>query len=96
MIDKRVQITKLAGKIVTHGLSVPAVLFLEMVKYASFFGSQLLVFFGPIITVFINSEPYYQLAEILEDRKNVEFLLNEIERLEMECQNKNIREKNEF
>ncbi|SVE32346.1 uncharacterized protein METZ01_LOCUS485200, partial [marine metagenome] len=30
----------------------------------------------------ISSAPYYKFAELLEDRKNVEFLLTEIERLE--------------
>ena len=75
-------ISKLAKKIVRHGLAVPAIFFIEMVKYLSFFGSQLMIFFGPIITVFIASHMYYKYAELLEDRKNVEFLLVEIERLE--------------
>jgi len=79
--DKQL-ISKLAKKIVRHGLAVPAIFFIEMVKYLSFFGSQLMIFFGPIITVFISSHMYYKYAELLEDRKNVEFLLIEIERLE--------------
>ena len=74
-------ISNLAKKIVRHGLAVPAIFFLEMVKYLSFFGSQLMVFFGPIITVFITSSLYYKYAELLEDRNNIEFLLLEIERL---------------
>jgi hypothetical protein len=41
-----------------------------------------MIFFGPIITVFIASHMYYRYAELLEDRKNVELLLIEIERLE--------------
>ena len=79
--DKQL-IINLAERIYNHGLSVPAIFFLEMVKYLSFFGSQLLIFFGPIITVFIPSESFYKVAELLEDRKNIEFLLKEIERLE--------------
>ena len=79
--DKQL-IIDLANKIFSHGLSVPAIFFLEMVKYLSFFGSQLLIFFGPIITVFIPSESFYKVSELLEDRKNIEFLLKEIERLE--------------
>ena len=75
-------IINLAERIYNHGLSVPAIFFLEMVKYLSFFGSQLLIFFGPIITVFLPSHSYYKVAELLEDRKNIEFLLNEIEKLE--------------
>ena len=79
--DKQL-ISKLADKIVRHGMAVPAIFFLDMMKYLSFFGGQLMVFFGPIITVFIPSHSYYKIAELLEDRKNVEFLLTEIERLE--------------
>ena len=79
--DKQL-ISNLAGKIVRHGMAIPAILFLEMVKYLSFFGGQMMVFFGPIITVFIPSHSYYKIAELLEDRKNVEFLLVQIEQLE--------------
>ena len=79
--DKQL-ISNLAGKIVRHGMAIPAILFLEMVKYLSFFGGQLMVFIGPIITVFIPSHSYYKIAELLEDRKNVEFLLVQIEHLE--------------
>ena len=79
--DKQL-ISNLAGKIVRHGMAIPAILFLEMVKYLSFFGGQMMVFFGPIITVFIPSHSYYKIAELLEDRKNVEFLLVQIEHLE--------------
>ena len=80
----RAILTRLADGIVSRGLAVPAILFLEMNKPLAFLGSQALVFFGPIITAFIRSEPYYQAAELLEDRRNVEFLLQEIERMERE------------
>ena len=79
--DKQI-IIDLAKRIFKHGLSVPAIFFLEIIKYLSFFGSQLLIFFGPIITVFIPTESYYKVAELLEDRKNIEFLLETIESLE--------------
>ena len=79
--DKRL-ISNLAEKIVRHGMAIPAIFFLEMVKYLSFFGGQIMIFFGPIITVFIPSHSYYKMAELLEDKKNVEFLLIQIERLE--------------
>ena len=57
-------ISKLAHKIVRHGMAMPAIFFLEMVKYMSFIGSQLMVFFGPVITVFIQSESYLSLIHI--------------------------------
>ena len=79
-------ISDLAEKVVSRGMAVPAIFFLDMMKYLSFFGGQLMVFFGPIITAFISSQSYYKFAELLEDRNNVEFLLIEIERIE--CDNK--------
>ena len=75
-------ISDLAEKVVSRGMAVPAIFFLDMMKYLSFFGGQLMVFFGPIITAFISSQSYYKFAELLEDRNNVEFLLVEIERIE--------------
>ena len=41
--DKQL-ISSLAEKIVRHGMAIPAIFFLEMVKYLSFFGGQLMVF----------------------------------------------------
>ena len=79
--DKQL-ISDLAEKVVNHGMAVPAIFFLDMMKYLSFFGGQLMVFFGPLITAFISSQSYYKFAELLEDRNNVEFLLTEIERIE--------------
>ena len=93
--DPKIMITQLAEKIASHGMSTPAIFFLEMVKYVSFLGSQLMVFFGPIITVFIQGHQYYEIAEMLEDRDNVEFLLSEIERLESIKISKQPTEKNE-
>ena len=83
-------IIELAEKIVKHGMAVPAIFFLEMVKYMSFIGSQLMVFFGPVITVFIQSKSYYQMTHLLEERQNVEFLMIEIERIESENKKKEL------
>ena len=76
-------IKRMAKRIFDHGLSVPAILFLDMMKYVSFLGSQAMVFFGPILTVFIKSDPYYKMAELMQDRNNLELLLQEIEKLEL-------------
>ncbi len=81
-------ISNLAQKIVRHGMAVPAIFFLDTMKYLYFFGGHLMVFFGPIITAFISYQSYYKFAELLEDRNNVEFLLIEIERLESDNKKK--------
>ena len=85
--DKQL-ISDLARKVVNRGMAVPAIFFLDMMKNLSFFGGQLMVFFGPIITAFISSQSYYKFAELLEDRNNVEFLLVEIERIESDKKKK--------
>ena len=85
--DKQL-ISNLAEKVVNHGMAVPAILFLDMMKYLSFFGGQLMVFFGPIITAFVSSQSYYKFAELLEERQNVEFLMFEIERMESDNKKK--------
>ena len=79
-------ISNLAKEIVNRGMAVPAIFFLESTKYISFIGSQFLVFLGPIATCFINNKKYYNFAEILEEKGNIEFLLNEIERINLETQ----------
>ena len=86
--EDRQLISNLAEKIVKHGMAVPAIFFLEMVKYMSFIGSQLMVFFGPVITVFIRSQEYYKISHLLEDRKNIEFLMYKIEKIVSEDKKK--------
>ena len=79
-------ISNLAKEIVNRGMAVPAIFFLESTKYISFIGSQFLVFLGPIATCFINNKKYYNFAEILEKKSNIDFLLNEIERINLKTQ----------
>ena len=87
--DKQL-ISQVAQKIVRHGMAVPTIFFLEMVKYMSFFGSQLMVFLGPVITAFIHSKSYYRITHLLEERQNVEFLMLEIERIESKNKQKEL------
>ena len=86
MIDDQKIISNLAKEIVNRGMAVPAIFFLESTKYISFIGSQFLVFLGPIATCFINNKKYYNFAEILEKKSNIDFLLNEIERINLKTQ----------
>lgn len=74
-------IHNVAKRIQKSGLITPAVLFLEMSKPLALLGSHAMIFFGPMITPFINAEGYYRAAEIFEEPKNVEKLITEIERL---------------
>ena len=85
-------IDKIATKIVKRRLSVPAVLFMEVVKPISFFGAQTLNFFGPIVESFLKKENrYYDVTEFLEDRGNIERILCRIEELENDISEKEVK-----
>ena len=77
--DEKILLSDFAKSIYERRLSVPAIFFLESTKYLAFVGSQFLVFLGPVVTSFINEKRYYQIQNLLEDRQNIEFLIDEIE-----------------
>ncbi len=60
----------------------PAVFFLEMAKPLALLGSHAMIFCGPILSAFIHADGYYRAAEIFEEPRNVELLIQEIERLD--------------
>jgi hypothetical protein len=76
-------ITRLAKRIQRSGFVTPAIFFLEMTKPLALLGSHAMVFFGPIVNAFVRADGYYRAAELLEEHETVEFLLSEIERLDL-------------
>uniref|UniRef100_A0A7V3ZYS4 Uncharacterized protein n=1 Tax=candidate division WOR-3 bacterium TaxID=2052148 RepID=A0A7V3ZYS4_UNCW3 len=72
-------IDKFSEKIVNLNLSVIAVVTLESIKPLSFFASQAMVFFEPLIKAFFTVKDYEKLYRILEDRKLLEKLITSIE-----------------
>ncbi|MGQ9678150.1 MAG: hypothetical protein ACUVUD_02575 [bacterium] len=81
--DRRQEIiTKIAQKTVDLRLSPVAIVLLESVKPLSFVGSQLMVFFQPIVTAIFPFHQYEEVAALLEERENVELLIQKIESLE--------------
>ena len=81
-IEDKDFLTKLAQEVKSRRLTTPAIFFLEMMRPLNFVGSQAMVFFGPIISAFVQTDGYYRAAEIFENHKSVEFLIQEIERLD--------------
>lgn len=73
-------IGKIAQEIVDREMIAPAIMFLESVKPLSFIGSQIMVMGNPFIQALFNSKTYWEVTVLLEDRKNVEYLIQEIER----------------
>jgi|TARA_B100000809_G_C15053374_1_gene499736 hypothetical protein len=82
-LDKQF-VTRLAKRIQKSGFVTPAIFFIEMTKPLALLGSHAMVFFGPIVNSFIKADGYYRAAELFEEPDTVEFLLNEIERLDKE------------
>jgi hypothetical protein len=84
--ERRQLVEKLADEVVARGLAAPAIFLLESAKPFSFLGSQALVFLSPIVKSFLNLRSYDVMTEMLEDRRNVEWLLQEIEKKDAEAQ----------
>jgi hypothetical protein len=82
-VERRDEVlTKIAQKIVDMRLTPVAVVMLESSKPLSFVGSQLMVFFQPIVTSLFPFRQYDEVAALLEERSNVEALIQKIEKLE--------------
>ncbi len=69
----------LAKEIVKRGMGTPAILFLEPFKPLSFIGSQIMVFFEPIVNAIFPTNTYEVLEQALEKRISVEILIRYIE-----------------
>jgi len=68
-----------AKRITRMGLGVPAIFFLESSKPLSFLGSQALVFFEPFVKTFFEIKNYERFCLLIEDRNNIEKLIQKIE-----------------
>jgi hypothetical protein len=77
-------VEKWAQKIVGRGLEMPVVLFLEMHKPLSFLASQGLIITMPFLGAFVGPETIAKYSKLLEDRQNIERLIQRIEELAAE------------
>ena len=71
---------KVAKKVVEKRMTVPALMFIESVKPLNFIGSQVMVFFEPIVQTIFDFKGYTTFREAIEDRENVEILMQKIEK----------------
>lgn len=85
--DKKLM-EKMAGLVVSRRLTAMAVFFLESSKPLSFIGSQFLVFMQPFIQSFFNFQEYDRITALMEDKNNVELLIQYIETQEAGRKNK--------
>ena len=84
--EERNMLEVIAAWVVRRGMTVPAILFLESTKPLSFVGSQVVVFFKPALEILFDPVRISAFVGLMEDRKNVELLLREIETLDNEYQ----------
>tara|TARA_B100000579_G_scaffold53145_1_gene37110 strand:- start:1111 stop:1383 length:273 start_codon:yes stop_codon:yes gene_type:complete len=82
-INDKNTLVHFAQKIVSKGMAVPAIFLLESTKYISFIAGQTLIFLGPILTVFVSDKKYYNFTQLLEKRENIEFLITQIEEVNL-------------
>ena len=70
---------RVAQALIERRLTAPAILFLESVKPLSFLASQALIFLGPMLEALLDRDDYRTFAEAMEDRANVEWLIQQME-----------------
>ena len=74
-------IERIASGIARRGMSIPAILFLEMHKPLTFIASQGMIAFSPFMAPFIGFDNLQTASRLLEKRENVEKLICRIEDL---------------
>lgn len=80
--EEEAVLEKVARKVVERRMAVPTIVFLESVKPLNFIGSQVLVFFEPIIQTLFNFKDYDNFRQALEKRESIEIMLLKIEELD--------------
>ena len=87
---------RLAARVVKLRLTVPAVLFLESVRPLNFVGSQVMVFFAPMVHALFTARDYDRLQAALERRETIGYLVDLLEakeQLELERERAERRKK---
>lgn len=64
----------LAARVVGYRMEVPALLFLESVRPLNFIGSQVLVFFEPMVQTLFNWSQYDRFTRLMSERQNLDRL----------------------
>jgi len=82
--QEREWLEKVAREVVRRGLTAPALMALESARPLNFIGSQLLVFFTPIISIAVPPALCERVAALMEKRGSVQALIAMIEDLDRE------------
>ncbi len=80
--DQIMLLRKLSSKVVQLRMTIPAVLFLESVRPLNYVGSQVMVFFAPLVHIVFTSPEWDQLQKVLEKRESLGYIIELIEEKE--------------
>ncbi len=81
---ERKVLERLAHEIARRQMCAPAIFLLETAKPLSFVASQALLGFEPIIQSILDIKDYKVFVAALEDRENIEWLIQRLEALDNE------------
>ena len=79
---QRQLLLRLADKVVALRMTTPAILFLESVRPMNYVGSQVMVFFAPLVRGFFGLPEWDELRLILERRESIGYFLDLVEKRE--------------
>ena len=77
--QQRAAVDRLVRLISRFGLTTPAILFLESMRPLSFVGSQFMHVMSPAVTTLLPVAEWDHLAQLLEDRRGMEYVISQIE-----------------
>jgi len=72
-------VDRIARFIVRFELTIPMILSLEAMRPLSYVGSQFMHMLTPSITALLSFEDWEAMAELLEDRRGLEYVIQRIE-----------------
>ena len=79
---------RLADKVVGLGFALPAVLFLETMRPMNFVGSQVMLFFQPMLRSWFTLREYDLIQQALERRETLGYMTDVIEAKDLEASRK--------
>jgi hypothetical protein len=77
-------VDKVAQFLVRFGMTTPALFTLETMRPLSYVGSQFMHMLTPAVSTFLTSEAWNEMADLLEDRRGMDYVLKRIEKAERE------------
>ena len=82
--DELLVAEKVVKFFVNHGLTTPAIFYIELNRPLNYIGSQVLAMFEPFIRAFIIGDEYTNFVNFLEKRDSVDILLDMFDKFDKE------------